>query len=73
MITVDIEDVPLMIHVITTYIEGIDEAKEVTTEDKATITTVDDLLGSMTQYDEDKATLNKLLERLKDEIWPQNA
>lgn len=67
MITVEIEDVPLMINVIETYLEGIKEAKEMSIEDVRTLDTTDKLLDSMSQYDKDLDTLTRLKERLQNE------
>lgn len=64
MITVEIEDVPLMINVLDTYIEGLKEAKEASIEDFNTLDTPEKLLDTMSSYDENLATLAKLRERL---------
>lgn len=54
-----------MIHVIDTYIVGIKEAKEMSIVDTKYLETVDDLLFSMSQYDEDNAKLTRLRETLE--------
>ena len=65
MITVEIEDIPLMINVIDTYLDGIKEAKEMSIDDLGTLDTTAKLLDSMSQYDKDLDTLTRLKERLQ--------
>lgn len=62
VITVEIEDVPLMISVLDTYIEGLKEAKEASIEDFNTLITPEKLLDTMSSYDENLVTLTKLRE-----------
>lgn len=64
MITVEIEDIPLMINVIDTYMEGIEEAKAASIEDYQTLDTPEKLLDSMASYDENMAVLTRLKERI---------
>lgn len=64
MITVEIEDVSLMINVIDTYMEGIKEAKEASIEDFHTLDTPEKLLDTMSSYDENMAVLTRLKERI---------
>lgn len=64
MITVEIEDVPLMINVIDNYIEGIKEAKAASIEDDQTLDTPEKLLDTMASYDENMAVLTRLRERI---------
>jgi len=64
MITVEIEDVDLMLDVINTYLEGVKEAKEMSIEDDRTLDTSEKLLESMALYDENISTLERLREVL---------
>lgn len=64
MITVEIEDVDLMLHVLYEYMNGIKEAKELSMEDSGTLDTADKLLESMALYDQNMATLERLKEVL---------
>lgn len=64
MITVEIEDVSLMINVIDTYMEGIKEAKAASIEDINTLDTPEKLLDTMASYDENMAVLTRLKERI---------
>lgn len=64
MITVEIEDVSLMINVIDTYMEGLKEAKEASIEDFNTLDTPEKLLDTMASYDENMAVLTRLKERI---------
>lgn len=68
MVTVDIEDVPLMINVIDTYIEETKEAKEMSIEDDRTLDTTDKLLDVMSQYDKDIDTLVRLKKSLENSL-----
>jgi hypothetical protein len=64
VITVEIEDIPLMLDVIDTYIEGIKEAKEASMVDDRTLDTMESLLDSMSLYDQNLVTLLRLKEVL---------
>ena len=64
MITVEIEDVSLMINVIDNYMEGIKEAKAASIEDDQTLDTPEKLLDTMASYDENMAVLTRLKERI---------
>lgn len=64
MITVEIEDVPLMINVIDIYMEGIKEAKAASIEDDQTLDTPEKLLDTMASYDENMAVLIRLREKI---------
>ena len=64
MITVEIEDVPLMINVIDTYLEGIKEAKAASIEDDQTLDTAEKLLDTMASYDENMSVLVRLREKI---------
>lgn len=64
MITVEIEDVSLMINVIDTYMEGLKEAKEASIEDFNTLDTPEKLLDTMASYDENMAVLTRLKVRI---------
>lgn len=60
MISVEIEDVSLILNVIDTYMEGLKEAKSASIEDDRTLDTPEKLLDSMASYDEDMAVLTRL-------------
>ena len=65
VVNLEITDVPLMLHVIETYMVGLKDAKEISIEDTYILDTSDKLLGSMAQYDEDYETLAEWKARLE--------
>lgn len=63
---------PLMVNVLSTYMEGIKEAKDASIIDFNTLDTTEKLLDCMSQYDEDYEVLNNLLERIKPYVDPKD-